>query len=95
MAERRFPVQPVGVAYLCDKCGKGLAVATDKTSPDGLIRHTCNQCGFNYFFKTRYPTVEWRFPKLEEIQKGLVKAEEEKSNEKASVTPILQEAPTT
>ena len=62
MAEKRFPVQPVGVAYLCDECGKGLAVATGQTTKDGMIRHTCAECGFNYFFPKRYPVIEWRFP---------------------------------
>jgi len=75
MAEKMFPVVPTGLAYLCDNCNKGLAVATDKTSPDGLIRHTCANCGFNYFFKKRYPTIEWRFPSLDEVQKDLVAKE--------------------
>ena len=75
MPKRRFPVTPIGVAYLCDECKKGLAVFK-LTTPDGKHRHVCSNCGFNFFLDTKYPTVEWRFPKLEDIQKELIKREE-------------------
>lgn len=90
MSQRRFPVQPVGVAYLCDECQKGLAVATGQTNAEGLHRHTCNNCNFNYFFPVKYPTVEWRFPKLEEVQETITKQENQDGQKKtATITKLV------
>ena len=77
MPERRFPVQPVGVAYLCDECKKGLAIVTPRAitvvGQDG-IPHKCQNCGKEYLFNKKYPIVEWLFPKLDAVN-------EEKANE--------------
>jgi hypothetical protein len=80
MPKRRFPVQPVGVAFLCENCNQGLAVATGSTDPAGLHRHQCNNCKFIYFFEVKYPTIEWRFPKIEDVQSLLEKEDEKEKN---------------
>ncbi|MCK5604591.1 hypothetical protein KAR91_22070 [Candidatus Pacearchaeota archaeon] len=70
MPERRFPVTPVGLAYLCDECKQGLAIPGQipvggyKTE---TILHVCQNCGHRYHFTKRYPSIDWRFPSLEEV----------------------------
>jgi hypothetical protein len=62
MAERNFPIQVVGVEYICDKCGIG----TMEPRPDVAIRwsenpakypHSCTHCGATAALTERYPTV--------------------------------------
>jgi len=62
MAERNFPIQVVGVEYICDECGIG----TMEPRPDAAIKwsenpvqypHRCSHCGATARLTERYPTV--------------------------------------
>lgn len=60
MAERNFPIQVVGVEYICDKCGIGtmkphgeVAWLTDPVQ----YPHSCTKCGATIALNERYPLV--------------------------------------
>jgi len=60
MAERNFPIQVVGVEYICDECGIGamephgqVAWLTDPVQ----YPHRCSHCGATAGLTKRYPTV--------------------------------------
>jgi|694.fasta_scaffold06610_19 DNA-directed RNA polymerase subunit RPC12/RpoP len=60
MAERNFPIQVVGVEYICDKCGIGTMKSHGKVAcPADPVEypHSCTHCGATAELTERYPTV--------------------------------------
>ncbi len=63
MPEQTFEIKPVGVKYICDKCGNG-----EMTNLDGHMlmvyppqyKHMCSFCGAEKHLEKKYPTVEYR-----------------------------------
>jgi len=61
MPETKKEVKPVLVEYICDVCGEGKMVKTERSYPmkPPKFEYQCNKCGeINNFFKS-YPTVEY------------------------------------
>lgn len=63
MAEERYKIEPIGIRYKCDKCGKGYM----ELKPGGMTylsnppkyEHICNHCGHIEKFTTQYPYVKY------------------------------------
>lgn len=62
MAEREFPIEQVGVEYVCDTCQQG----TMHVSGNLLLTHPmkwphrCNKCGAEEALIEKYPIVRFR-----------------------------------
>lgn len=65
MAEREYPIQPVGVEYVCDACGQGTVELTGVmlASDPPQWPHKCNHCGHQVNLRDKYPTVRYRAAK--------------------------------
>ena len=66
MPERKFEVRPVGVEYVCGRCGDGVMVAGKLTlgaDDEPAWMHTCPSCGHSQPLPEKYPTV--RFERVE------------------------------
>ena len=62
MAEQNFPVEILGVDYICDDCGRGQMRPEEPAmslDPPGY-RHACNACGVSRILANLYPTTGWR-----------------------------------
>ena len=60
MPEKTFPVQVVGVDYICDVCGQGKMEQAGNvvfTTHPPQIPHKCSNCDYERAFIERYPTV--------------------------------------
>lgn len=60
--EQTFEVQPYGVKYICDSCGKGEMLPTGKndwTVDPPLLEHSCSQCGQKKKFIEKYPLIRY------------------------------------
>jgi DNA-directed RNA polymerase subunit RPC12/RpoP len=61
--EETFDVKPVGVKYICDKCGKGEMLPTgrnDWSANPPLLEHECNYCGTKMKFHEKYPLIRYQ-----------------------------------
>jgi DNA-directed RNA polymerase subunit RPC12/RpoP len=61
MPERHYEVQPYGVDYICDECGRGAMVAGQLILKGVLPQweHTCVNCGRTAALPAQYPTIRW------------------------------------
>lgn len=66
--ERAFPVKPMGIKYICEFCGEGEQICTNKTpivleagtmKLPNMREHKCNKCGKTMYLKKAYPYVEY------------------------------------
>lgn len=60
MPEQSFPIQVVGVDYLCDVCRQGKMEQNGNiilTTAPPQFPHKCSNCGYSQTFTERYPTV--------------------------------------
>lgn len=61
MAEQTYELKPVGVRYVCDKCGEG------EMQRNGIVltayppryMHACSKCGHRQAFTEVYPSIRW------------------------------------
>ena len=63
MPEQQFPIQIVGVDYICDVCGQGKMEQNGNiilTTNSPQIPHKCPNCGYERTFFERYPTVRYQ-----------------------------------
>lgn len=61
--ERTFPIQHVGVKYICEHCGEGeMLFVPDNdillTFPP-MFKHRCNKCGGELSLPRQYPYIKW------------------------------------
>lgn len=62
--ERNFEVKPIGVKYICDKCGDGEMLPTGKMKmfeTHALYPHICNKCATEKDFIEKYPLIRYEF----------------------------------
>jgi uncharacterized protein (DUF983 family) len=67
MPEQQFEITPVGVRYICDKCGEGEMVQSGKIAwmTDPIqFPHQCTKCGHEQAFTDKYPTVRFVTPNV-------------------------------
>lgn len=60
MPEQIFPIEVVGVDYICDNCGQGNMEPYGNvilTCDPPRIPHKCSNCGYDQSFTERYPAV--------------------------------------
>lgn len=62
--EEVFPVEPVGVRYICEFCNEGEMIRTDHAPNPGVVsptlyEHKCTNCGKTMFLPKVYPYIEW------------------------------------
>ena len=62
MAEREFPIEQVGIEYVCDTCQQGTMQVSGKLILTEPMRwpHRCSQCGAEAELIEQYPTVRFR-----------------------------------
>lgn len=62
MINQAVRVEVYKIKYICDQCSVGEVIANGRVQlilPENY-GHTCNFCGQLYWFKTRYPEIEYR-----------------------------------
>ena len=61
MPEQTYKVEPFGVEYICDECGKS-EMNYLKMTDDPIFGelHECNCCGHQKVFYERYPVIRYR-----------------------------------
>ena len=61
MAEEQFKVNPVGVKYICDDCGKGELIYKhmDHTNGVYVYTHECPSCNHLFAMNEKFPTVRF------------------------------------
>jgi hypothetical protein len=64
MPEQEYDLRPVGVRYVCDKCGVGVMTPTGTMlcSYPPQWPHKCDHCGIIENMQEKYPTVRYRMP---------------------------------
>lgn len=61
--EEMYAVEPIGIKYICDTCGKGEMFSTGKndwTINPPQFEHLCSNCSQKEFLKEKYPLVRFR-----------------------------------
>ncbi len=61
MPEKLYPVQVVGVGYVCDECKIGMMQSTGLmlTCYPPMYRHKCDQCGTHVDLRETYPCTRF------------------------------------
>lgn len=61
--EKEYFVIPVGVKYICNFCGGGEMIPTNKNNwsvDPPNFEHKCNNCGKEILLNEKYPTIRYK-----------------------------------